>query len=157
MTTINPLGGHELLLLIVQFGLLLLVARTLGEVAKRFRLASVVGELLAGFVLGPSLPGAVAPGTGGTVVAGRHHAVDPDRLRHRPRADRRQRQGSARDLPRRYRPAVRCGRRPGLRDPRGIRGPGRPAWRVRAASVGEPRSHSPSHARARWRWRSCTA
>ncbi|MEA2535099.1 MAG: hypothetical protein QOJ93_2910, partial [Actinomycetota bacterium] len=60
--TIKPLGGHELLLLIVQFGLLLLVARTLGEVAKRFRLPSVVGELLAGFVLGPSLLGTVAPG-----------------------------------------------------------------------------------------------
>src|SRR3982074_2267455 len=63
MPTIKPLGGHELLLLIVQFGLLLLVARTLGEVAKRFRLPSVVGELLAGFVLGPSLLGAVSPGT----------------------------------------------------------------------------------------------
>ena len=62
MPTIKPLGGHELLLLIVQFGLLLLVARTLGEVAKRFRLPSVVGELLAGFVLGPSLLGSVAPG-----------------------------------------------------------------------------------------------
>src|SRR2546423_15392670 len=62
MPTIRPLGGHELLLLLVQFGLLLLVARTLGEVAKRFRLPSVVGELLAGVVLGPSLLGAVAPG-----------------------------------------------------------------------------------------------
>src|SRR5947208_9887359 len=62
MPTIKPLGGQELLLLIVQFGLLLAVARTLGEVAQRFRLPSVVGELLAGFVLGPSLLGTVAPG-----------------------------------------------------------------------------------------------
>src|SRR2546423_1299878 len=62
MPTIRPLGGHELLILIVQFGLLLLFARTLGELAKRFRLPSVVGELLAGVVLGPSLLGAVAPG-----------------------------------------------------------------------------------------------
>src|SRR2546423_15266227 len=71
MPTIKPLGGHELLLLIVQFGLLLLVARTLGEMAKRFRLPSVVGELLAGFVLGPSLLGTVAPGT--------FHALFPPR------------------------------------------------------------------------------
>src|SRR5712691_7359375 len=34
MPTIKPLGGQELLLLLVQFGLLLAVARTLGEVAK---------------------------------------------------------------------------------------------------------------------------
>ena len=71
MPTINPLGGQELLLLIVQFGLLLAVARTLGEVAKRFRLPSVVGELLAGVVLGPSLLGAVAPGA--------FHAIFPSR------------------------------------------------------------------------------
>src|ERR1700704_3582624 len=71
MPAIKPLGGHELLLLIVQFGLLLLVARTLGEVAKRFRLPSVVGELLAGFVLGPSLLGTIAPGA--------FHALFPPR------------------------------------------------------------------------------
>jgi Kef-type K+ transport system membrane component KefB len=47
---------------ILQFGLLLLVARALGEVAVRFGLPSVVGELTAGLVLGPSLLGAVAPG-----------------------------------------------------------------------------------------------
>src|SRR5438874_11988488 len=71
MPTIKPLGGHELLLLIVQFGLLLAVARTLGEVARRFRLPSVVGELLAGVVLGPSLLGALDPGA--------FHAVFPSR------------------------------------------------------------------------------
>ena len=71
MPTIKPLGGQELLLLLVQFGLLLLVARTLGEVARRFRLPSVVGELLAGIVLGPSLLGAVAPGV--------FHAIFPSR------------------------------------------------------------------------------
>ncbi|MGH2689792.1 MAG: cation:proton antiporter [Actinomycetota bacterium] len=62
MRGITPLGGHELLLLLVQFGLLLLAARALGEVAARFRLPSVVGELLAGFVLGPTLLGQLAPG-----------------------------------------------------------------------------------------------
>ncbi len=62
METIKPLGEHELLLLLVQFGLLLTVARALGQVAVRFKLPSVVGELLAGFVLGPTLFGALAPG-----------------------------------------------------------------------------------------------
>ncbi|MDP9020164.1 MAG: cation:proton antiporter, partial [Actinomycetota bacterium] len=59
---IEPLGGEALLLVILQFGLLLLTARALGEVAVRFGLPSVVGELTAGLVLGPSLLGAVAPG-----------------------------------------------------------------------------------------------
>src|SRR5438270_7516852 len=75
MPTIKPLGGQELLLLLVQFGLLLAVARTLGEVARRFRLPSVVGELLAGVVLGPSLLGAVAPRVFHTVFPSRPEQV----------------------------------------------------------------------------------
>src|SRR2546427_57203 len=59
---VRSLGGHQLLLLLVQFGLLLAVARALGEAARRLRLPSVVGELLAGLALGPSLLGALAPG-----------------------------------------------------------------------------------------------
>src|SRR5881398_3041037 len=62
MPGVSPLGGHELLLLLVQLGLLLLVARILGQAAVRLRLPSVVGELLAGFLLGPTLLGHVAPG-----------------------------------------------------------------------------------------------
>jgi Kef-type K+ transport system membrane component KefB len=62
LPVVKPLGEHELFLFFVQFTLLLLVARTLGEIAVRLRLPSVVGELLGGFVLGPSLLGAIAPG-----------------------------------------------------------------------------------------------
>ncbi len=62
MKVIEPLGHHELLLLLAQLALLLLAARGLGELANRFRLPSVVGELLAGFVLGPTLLGTLAPG-----------------------------------------------------------------------------------------------
>jgi len=62
MTIVKPLGEHELLLLLLQFALLLAVARALGQIAVRFGLPSVVGELLAGFVLGPSLFGNLAPG-----------------------------------------------------------------------------------------------
>jgi Kef-type K+ transport system membrane component KefB/nucleotide-binding universal stress UspA family protein len=62
LTIVKPLAEHELLLLLVQFGLLLVMARSLGLVAQRFGLPSVVGELLAGFVLGPSLLGNIAPG-----------------------------------------------------------------------------------------------
>jgi Kef-type K+ transport system membrane component KefB/nucleotide-binding universal stress UspA family protein len=62
MPVLQPLGEHELFLFFLQFTLLLLVARTMGELALRARLPSVVGELLGGFVIGPSLLGALAPG-----------------------------------------------------------------------------------------------
>ncbi|MFN2556107.1 MAG: cation:proton antiporter [Nitriliruptorales bacterium] len=61
MKVIPPLSGHELLLVVFQFALLLLVARTLGEIVRRFGLPSVVGELLAGFVLGHTLFGNFFP------------------------------------------------------------------------------------------------
>ncbi len=46
---------HDVLVLIIQIGVLLLAARVLGEIAQRFGQPSVVGELLAGIILGPSL------------------------------------------------------------------------------------------------------
>ncbi len=58
---IKPLGHHELLLVLLEISVLLLVARGLGELMRRFDLPPVVGELLAGVVLGPSLFGAVFP------------------------------------------------------------------------------------------------
>ncbi len=58
---IEPLGHHELLLVIVQFTVLLFVARTLGEAFRSLGQPAVVGELLAGVVLGPSILGLVAP------------------------------------------------------------------------------------------------
>ncbi len=61
MQVIPPLSGHELLLVVFQFALLLLVARTLGEIMRRFDMPSVVGELLAGFVLGHTLFGNLFP------------------------------------------------------------------------------------------------
>ena len=62
MTVLKPLGEHELLLFLLQFALLLVAARAMGIGATRLGLPSVVGELLAGFVLGPSLFGNLAPG-----------------------------------------------------------------------------------------------
>lgn len=59
---IKPLGHHELLVLLMQLSLLLLVARGLGELMRRIDLPPVVGELLAGVLLGPSLFGWLLPG-----------------------------------------------------------------------------------------------
>jgi Kef-type K+ transport system membrane component KefB len=55
------LGHHELLILLLQLALLLMVARILGAVIQRFGQPQVVGELLAGVLLGPSLLGWLWP------------------------------------------------------------------------------------------------
>jgi Kef-type K+ transport system membrane component KefB/nucleotide-binding universal stress UspA family protein len=56
------LSTPDLLRLLLQFALLLALARALGEVARRLGQPQVIGELLAGVVLGPSLLGGIFPG-----------------------------------------------------------------------------------------------
>ena len=56
-----PLSEHEVLVFLIQLALLIGVARLLGGLMKRIGQPSVVGELLAGVLLGPSLFGNVAP------------------------------------------------------------------------------------------------
>jgi Kef-type K+ transport system membrane component KefB len=57
-----PLTEHQVLVFLVQIILLVGVARFLGAVMKRLNQPPVVGEILAGVVLGPSLFGLVASG-----------------------------------------------------------------------------------------------
>ncbi|UYM24671.1 cation:proton antiporter [Streptomyces albus] len=59
---VAPLGSHELLMFLLQVGLLLGAAVLLGRLALRLGMPSVVGELCAGVVLGPSLLVPLAPG-----------------------------------------------------------------------------------------------
>jgi Kef-type K+ transport system membrane component KefB/nucleotide-binding universal stress UspA family protein len=58
---LQPLGGTAVELLLVQLALLLFAARLGAEMAKRVGLPAVVGELMAGIALGPSLFGHFAP------------------------------------------------------------------------------------------------
>ncbi len=58
---IQPLGHHQLLLVLLELSLLLLFSRGLGEVMRRINFPPVVGELLAGVLLGPSLFGLLLP------------------------------------------------------------------------------------------------
>ncbi|MGN9788211.1 cation:proton antiporter [Nonomuraea sp. ZG12] len=57
-----PLGAHELLVFILQLGLLLGLAVLLGRLAERLRMPAIVGELTVGVLLGPSLLDHLAPG-----------------------------------------------------------------------------------------------
>lgn len=61
MTMLEPLGHHELLLFWTQLLVLFVTARALGLLAQRVGQPSVVGELAAGLVIGPSLFGRIAP------------------------------------------------------------------------------------------------
>ncbi|WP_254766647.1 cation:proton antiporter [Salinilacihabitans rarus] len=73
---LEPLENEQLLWLFVMLTLLLVTARVLGELATRLNLPSVVGELTAGIVLGPSLIDAVVVVTDAvTWLEG--EAVDP--------------------------------------------------------------------------------
>jgi Kef-type K+ transport system membrane component KefB/mannitol/fructose-specific phosphotransferase system IIA component (Ntr-type) len=53
----------ELISLFIALGVLLLAARLLGELARRFNQPAVMGELIAGILLGPTLLGSVSPET----------------------------------------------------------------------------------------------
>ncbi|WP_067510167.1 cation:proton antiporter [Actinoplanes sp. TFC3] len=56
-----PLPAHGLLIFLLQVAVLLIGAFALGRVAERFGMPAIVGELLTGVVLGPSLIGHLAP------------------------------------------------------------------------------------------------
>lgn len=59
---------HDVLLLLIQLAVLLFTARLFGELAGRLGQPSVVGELLAGIVLGPSLLSGFVPALGTYLV-----------------------------------------------------------------------------------------
>jgi Kef-type K+ transport system membrane component KefB/nucleotide-binding universal stress UspA family protein len=59
---------HEILLLLVQIAILLFTARAFAEIAQRLGQPSVVGEILAGIVLGPSLLSGLFPAVGAWIV-----------------------------------------------------------------------------------------
>jgi Kef-type K+ transport system membrane component KefB/nucleotide-binding universal stress UspA family protein len=59
---------HDVLLLVFQIAILLLVARLLGELCVRIGQPSVIGEILAGIVLGPSLLSGAVPLIGEFII-----------------------------------------------------------------------------------------
>jgi Kef-type K+ transport system membrane component KefB len=59
---------HDILVVLVELAVLLFAARALGEVAQRLNQPSVVGEILAGIILGPSLLSSLFPAFGHWII-----------------------------------------------------------------------------------------
>ncbi len=55
------MNHHELILLFLQFGVMLLTAIIFGQIMRRLNQPAVLGELLGGILLGPTIFGAIAP------------------------------------------------------------------------------------------------
>jgi Kef-type K+ transport system membrane component KefB/nucleotide-binding universal stress UspA family protein len=60
-TTLEPISGHAIRVLLLQLAGLLLLARVLSEVMRRLEQPAVIGELIAGIVLGPTILGHFLP------------------------------------------------------------------------------------------------
>ncbi|MFI6512251.1 cation:proton antiporter [Streptosporangium sp. NPDC050855] len=76
---IAPIAAHELLVFLLQVGILLMLAVSLGRLAARFGMPAVVGELSVGVILGPSLLAWAAPGVHGWLfpaVPEQYHLLD---------------------------------------------------------------------------------
>lgn len=71
-----PLDEHQVLLVLVQVALLVGLARALGGLAGRVGQPPVVGELIAGIILGPSVFGALFPGGYGWLFGSGYTTVD---------------------------------------------------------------------------------
>jgi len=56
------MNNHDLVLLFIQLSVMLAAAVLLGQVARKLNQPAVLGELIGGILLGPTVFGAVAPG-----------------------------------------------------------------------------------------------
>jgi Kef-type K+ transport system membrane component KefB len=58
---VHSLNAEQITVMLLGLGLLIGLARLLGELSRRYRQPAILGELLAGVVLGPTVFGALAP------------------------------------------------------------------------------------------------
>ena len=58
---VSKLSSDEVLHFLIIVSLVLVLARILGEICRRFKQPAIIGEILAGIILGPTLLGAYFP------------------------------------------------------------------------------------------------
>lgn len=59
----DKLGHHDIVVLFIQLSIILAFSRLLGEISRLLKQPAVVGEILAGIILGPTILGAFSPET----------------------------------------------------------------------------------------------
>lgn len=59
---VSKLSSEEVLNFLIIVSVILITARLLGEICRRYKQPAVIGEILAGIILGPSLFGTIFPG-----------------------------------------------------------------------------------------------
>ena len=57
----SKLNQHEIMALLVQLSVMLLMGRFFAELARKVKQPAVVGEIIAGLILGPTVLGMVMP------------------------------------------------------------------------------------------------
>jgi Kef-type K+ transport system membrane component KefB len=57
----QSLSHHQIVILFLQVSLMLIAGKVLGETAKKLKQPTVIGEIIAGIILGPTVLGAVFP------------------------------------------------------------------------------------------------
>ena len=68
MDPFTPIAHEDLLKLVFSVAILLATARLLGSLAERFKQPAIIGEILAGVILGPSLLSGLFPALGELIV-----------------------------------------------------------------------------------------
>ena len=58
----ETLNHKEVINLLLQLAAMLIMARVFSELARKFKLPAVVGEIIAGIILGPTILGTLFPG-----------------------------------------------------------------------------------------------
>lgn len=79
MNPIAPMAPHELLVLLLQLGILLSLAIALGRLAVRLGMPAIVGELASGVIVGPSVFAHLAPDVSAWLLPrnpGQQHLLD---------------------------------------------------------------------------------
>ena len=57
----ESLAHKDVINLLLQLASMLLLARVLAEIAQKFKQPAVVGEIIAGIILGPTILGMIGP------------------------------------------------------------------------------------------------
>lgn len=57
----GKIGHHDVVQLLIQLGIMIIVGRMFAELARKFKQPAVIGEIIAGILLGPTILGMIQP------------------------------------------------------------------------------------------------